>query len=145
MEVDPAGNHLKRRRVLVVDDAAMMRRWMEIKLGDTYEVSLAADGEEAVAMALLVRPDLILLDVEMPRMDGFATCRALRALPRTVRTPIILVTSRTEPADVENGFVSGCTDFIGKPVDEVELAVKIESWMAAADARHFAARHFAAR
>jgi len=140
MEVDATGNHLRRRRLLVVDDAAMMRRWMQLKLQDTYEVSLAADGDEAITTALAVRPDLILLDVEMPRLDGFATCRALRALPATGRTPIIMVTSRTEASDVENGFVSGCTDFIGKPVDEVELAAKVESWLAASDARHFAAR-----
>ena len=107
MELDPVGNQLKRRRVLVVDDAAMMRRWMELKLRDTYDVTLAADGDEAVTVALAVRPDLILLDVEMPRMDGFATCRALRTHPATGRTPIIMVTSRTEPEDVERGFTCG--------------------------------------
>jgi CheY-like chemotaxis protein len=124
----------RRQRVLVVDDAAMMRRWMELKLGDAYDVSVAADGDEAVTVALTVRPDLILLDVEMPRLDGFATCRALRSQPVTRRTPIILVTSRTEPSDVETGFACGCTDFIAKPVDEMELAAKVESWVVATDA-----------
>lgn len=124
----------RRRRVLVVDDAATMRHWMELHLRDAYDVSVAADGEEAVSMALSVRPDLILLDVEMPRVDGFAACRALRTLPGTRRIPIILVTSRTEPSDVEAGFSCGCTDFIGKPVDEMELAAKVESWVGASDA-----------
>jgi CheY-like chemotaxis protein len=113
---------------------------MELKLQDTYEVSLAADGEEAIVTALAVHPDLVLLDVEMPRMDGFATCRALRTLPLTGRTPVIMVTSRTEPEDVERGFVCGCTDFIGKPVDEAELKAKVESWLAASDASHYAGR-----
>ena len=124
---------LRRRRVLVVDDAATIRRWMELRLRDTYDVSVAADGDEAVTLALTVRPDLILLDVEMPRVDGFTACRTLRALPATRRTPIILVTSRTGSSDVETGFACGCTDFIGKPVDEMELAAKVESWVAASD------------
>lgn len=134
MRLDVPGNPLRRRRVLVVDDAALMRQWMEMHLRDRYDVSLAADGDEAVTMALAVRPDLILLDVEMPRVDGFSACRALRTLPGTRVTPIIMVTSRTEPTDVEAGFACGCTDFIGKPVDEMELAAKVESWVAASGA-----------
>lgn len=123
-----------RRRVLVVDDAATVRLWLEMQLGAFYDVSVAADGAEAVTVALSVRPDLILLDIEMPRVDGFGACRALRALPATRRTPIILVTSRTDPLDVETGFASGCTDFIGKPVDETELAAKVASWIGASAA-----------
>jgi CheY-like chemotaxis protein len=122
---------LARRRVLVVDDAATVRLWLEMQLGGTYDVSVAADGAEAVTVALSVRPDLILLDIEMPLVDGFGACRALRALPATRRTPIILVTSRTDPSDVETGFASGCTDFIGKPVDETELNAKVASWISA--------------
>ena len=118
-------------RVLVVDDSATVRLWMEAQLREWYDVSSARDGEEAITVALVERPDLILLDVEMPRVDGFAACRALRAFAVMRRTPIVMVTSRTEPADVEAGFTSGCTDFIGKPVDVTELYEKVASWIAA--------------
>jgi CheY-like chemotaxis protein len=132
MELDATWDPRGRQRVLVVDDAALIRYWMQQKLGDRYDVSLAADGDEAITVALDVHPDLILLDVEMPRMDGFSTCRVLRNLPSTRATPIIMVTSRIDPSDVEQGFSCGCTDFIGKPVDELELAAKVESWVGAA-------------
>lgn len=125
---------VRRRRVLIVDDAATVRFWLGRQLAGAYDVSEACDGAEAVTVALRVRPDLVLLDVEMPRLDGFAACRVLRALPVTRRTPIIMVTSRTEPCDVETGYASGCTDFICKPVDEVELAAKVESWIEASPA-----------
>jgi CheY-like chemotaxis protein len=121
-------------RVLVVDDSATVRHWMEAQLREWYDVSSARDGEEAITVALAERPDLILLDVEMPRVDGFAACRALRAFAGMRRTPIVMVTSRTEPADVETGFTSGCTDFIGKPVDVTELHEKVASWIAASAA-----------
>lgn len=117
-------------RVLVVDDSATARLWLESQLREWYDVSAARDGEEAINVALEVRPDLILLDVEMPRVDGFAACRALRALAVTRSTPIVMVTSRTDPVDVEAGFASGCTDFIGKPVDVTELYEKVASWIA---------------
>lgn len=124
-----------RRRVLVVDDSATARHWLKSRLAVRYDVSVAGDGEEAVSVALAVSPDLILLDVEMPRVDGLAACRALRALPATRGTPIILVTSHAEPADVESGFAAGCTDYIGKPVHEMELSEKVVSWLEVSELR----------
>ena len=120
-----------RLRILVVDDAATVRHWLAARLGGTYEVSVACDGAEAVRVALDATPHLVLLDIEMPRLDGFATCRALRSFVATRNTPIILVTSRTSPSDVEAGYASGCTDFIGKPIEPDELLAKVESWIAA--------------
>ncbi|HEV8411048.1 MAG TPA: response regulator [Gemmatimonadaceae bacterium] len=119
------------RRILVADDSATAREWLRRRLEGRYEVSLARDGNEAVVSAIAARPDLILLDVEMPGVDGLAACRALRSMPATRAVPIILVTSHTEPFDVESGFASGCTDYIGKPVDETELIEKVASWVEA--------------
>jgi len=122
-----------RRRVLVVDDSATARQWLSSRLASRYDVSLAADGEEGVSVALAVSPDLILLDVEMPRVDGLSACRALRSLPATRSVPIILVTSHAAPSDVESGFAAGCTDYISKPVHEMELTEKVASWLEALD------------
>jgi len=120
-------------RLLVVDDSATARRWLERAL-PSYEVHLAADGREAVERAPVLRPDLILLDVVMPRLDGIAACRVLRAHPVTAATPIILVTSQDSEHSVETAYRSGATDYITKPVDTAELLAKVESWLAVAAA-----------
>jgi len=119
-------------RVLVVDDAATARFWLFSQLRERYDVVTANDGLEGVEKAAALRPDLILLDVVMPKMDGLAACRALRAARATATTPIILVTSKSEEWDVEAGYLAGCTDHIAKPVDREELQVKVESWLAVA-------------
>jgi putative two-component system response regulator len=121
-----------RPRLLVVDDAATSRFALVSMLGDRYEVHTAADGRAGVEMAHATLPHLILLDVVMPVMDGFAACRALRANPATHATPIILVTSQDDEWDVQAGYTSGCTDYVVKPADRTELLAKIESWLAAA-------------
>jgi len=119
-------------RILIVDDAAMARRWLTLQLSDRYEVLTAVDGQEGVEKALATRPHLILLDVIMPRMDGLDACRALRAEEATAATPIILVTSQGDEWDVEAGYVAGCTDYITKPVDRAEFQAKVDSWLAVA-------------
>ena len=85
----------------------------------------ARDGQEALDKADLERPDLIFLDVLMPRLDGFQTCRALRARADMKDVPIILVTTRSEPHYVRQGFESGCTDYITKPFNGEELLAKV--------------------
>ena len=121
-------------RILIVDDSATFRLWLLMLLEGPYEMHVAEDGQEGVECALRVQPHLILLDVEMPRKDGLAACRELRAHPATCHTPIILVTSRREEWDLEAGYISGCTDYIKKPVDQAELLAKIESWLQASPA-----------
>ena len=123
---------LPRPRILIVDDAFTSRLALETVLSRDYEVHVAADGAAGVERALAVRPDLILLDVVMPVMDGFEACRALRAQEATRCTPIILVTSRDHEHDVETGYVSGATDYVLKPADRLELLSKVETWLAAA-------------
>src|SRR5262252_5794457 len=125
--------HVGRKpRVLIVDDSPTYRLWLEMMLKHRYEVFTAEDGETALRCGASVQPDLILLDVVMPKLDGLSACKALRERPETRATPIILVTSQNEEWDVEAGFTSGCTDYVMKPVDQLELLSKVESWLDAA-------------
>ena len=109
-----------------MDDSATTHMWIRMILNKSeYDMVSARDGQEGVEVALAELPDLILMDVVMPRMDGFSACRRLRQAPSTRGTPIIMVTTRSEARNVEEGFESGCSDFITKPIDGVELLSKI--------------------
>jgi DNA-binding response OmpR family regulator len=119
---------MSRKKILLVDDSStvlLLHRMMLSHCG--YELITARDGQEALDKASTERPDLIFLDVVMPRMDGFQTCRALRSRSETKNVPIILVTTRGEPHYVRQGFESGCTDYITKPFDGEELLAKVRS------------------
>jgi DNA-binding response OmpR family regulator len=117
---------MARKKILLVDDSSTVLLLHRMMLGHCgYELITAKDGQEALDKASTERPDLIFLDVLMPRMDGFQTCRALRARPETKTVPIILVTTRGEPHYVRQGFESGCTDYITKPFDGEELLAKV--------------------
>ena len=119
---------MPKKKILLVDDSStvlLLHRMMLSHCG--YELVTARDGQEALDKVSTERPDLIFLDVLMPRMDGFQTCRALRARPETKSVPIILVTTRGEPHYVRQGFESGCTDYITKPFDGEELLAKVRS------------------
>ena len=122
---------MHRPRILVVDDAATARFALAAVLGPRFEVHMASNGRAALAAAAELRPHLILLDVVMPVMDGLAACRALREELEMRSTPIILVTAQVDEWDVEAGYSSGCTDYIAKPVDRIELLAKIDSWLSA--------------
>jgi len=117
-----------KKKILLVDDsntALMAERMMLSKL--PIDIVIATNGEEAVLKALAERPDLILMDVVMPKMSGFDACRALRAQAETCSIPIIMVTTRGEPQNVETGFDAGCTDYITKPINSLELMAKLKS------------------
>jgi CheY-like chemotaxis protein len=95
----------------------------------TYVCVTASDGQEAVEKAQLEHPDLILMDVVMPRMNGFEACKAMRRQPGTREIPIVLVTTRGEESYMEAGFQSGCNDYITKPVDGAELVALLQSYL----------------
>lgn len=117
---------MPKKKILLVDDSStvlLLHRMMLDHCG--YELLTARDGQEALDKATMEKPDLIFLDVLMPRMDGFQTCRALRSRAETRHVPIILVTTRGEPHYVRQGFESGCTDYITKPFDGEELLAKV--------------------
>jgi len=84
-------------------------------------VHTASDGVEALAQVPRVKPDLILLDIMMPRMSGFEVCRRLKADPKTRDIPILMVTALNELGDIERGVESGTDDFLTKPINKLEL------------------------
>ena len=119
------------KKVLVVDDsktALMMEREI-LEKGTPYQCVTASDGQEAVEKANQERPDLILMDVVMPRMNGFEACKAMRKQQSTRDIPIVLVTTRGEEDYMEAGFQSGCNDCITKPVNGAELVALLQSYL----------------
>jgi len=119
---------MKRKKILLVDDSStilMMEKF--ILRNDPYELINASNGQEAVEKAIALQPDLILLDVVMPKMGGFDACRAIRTTPQTARTPIIMVTTRGEAENIETAWAAGCTDYVTKPINPIELLAKVRS------------------
>jgi DNA-binding response OmpR family regulator len=125
-----AGNMPAKKKILVVDDSktALMMQSMILKR-ESYEAVTAVDGEEGVAKALAEKPDLILLDVVMPKLNGFEVLKRLRAEAATRETPILLVTTRGETDNVEAGYAAGCSDYVTKPIDGTELLAKIKHFL----------------
>jgi DNA-binding response OmpR family regulator len=119
---------MHRKKILLVDDSStilMMEKF--ILRNDPYVLITASNGEEAVRKAVAEKPDLILLDVIMPRMGGFEACRLIRENEASKHIPVIMVTTRGEATNVETGWVSGCTDYVTKPINAVELLAKVRS------------------
>ncbi len=119
-----------RPRVLVVDDAAYNREILVQNLEDEYEVLQATDGVAAVVLARTRQPDLILLDLSLPVLDGWEAARLLRADPATAWIPIVAVTAHAMAGDEARALASGCDDYLPKPLDEVLLLVKVREWLA---------------
>ncbi|MBE5796945.1 MAG: response regulator transcription factor [Clostridiales bacterium] len=112
--------------ILVVDDDKNTRLLMRAILeAEHYTVSLASNGLEALAMLEAQHIDLVLLDVMMPRMDGYEFTRELRAARNDL--PILMVSAKQMPADIKQGFIAGTDDFMVKPVDEEELLLRIRA------------------
>jgi DNA-binding response OmpR family regulator len=94
-----------------------------------YTVLQARDGEEALALAVKELPDLAVLDVMMPKLDGFELTRRLRAEAATSRMPIILLTARAQDADVQRGFDAGADDYLRKPFSPQELRSRVQAML----------------
>jgi diguanylate cyclase (GGDEF)-like protein len=113
--------------ILVVDDDPDIARFVEVNLRSAgYDVSVASDGEEALDKAAGMRPDLVLLDVMMPRLDGFEVAQRLRKNPQTANTSIIMLTAKALSADKVTGLQSGADDYIIKPFDPIELLARVK-------------------
>jgi len=113
--------------ILVVDDDPDIARFVEVNLRSAgYDVAVAGDGEEALNRAGELRPDLVLLDVMMPRIDGFEVAQRLRKNPQTANTSIIMLTAKALSADKVTGLQSGADDYIIKPFDPIELLARVK-------------------
>lgn len=120
--------NIRRELVLVADDDEDIVRFVEVNLRlEGFEVATANDGREALESARDMVPDLVLLDIMMPEMDGFEVCQNLRASTRTKHVPIIMLTAKSLSADKVVGLTSGADDYIIKPFDPIELVARVKS------------------
>jgi CheY-like chemotaxis protein len=119
------------KKILLVDDSKttlMMERAI-LEKRTSYQCVTAADGLEALTKANDERPDLVLMDVVMPRMNGFDACKKMRQQPSTREVPIVLLTTRGEESYMEAGFQSGCNDYLTKPVNGDDLVRLLQSYL----------------
>ena len=115
-------------RILIVDDNEANRDILSARLAPHgYEIMQAADGEEALAAAREKAPDLILLDVMMPKIDGIEVCRRLKQDAELPFMPIILVTARADTRDVVTGLEAGADEYLTKPIDQSALVARVRS------------------
>lgn len=117
-------------KILVVDDNPANRHIFEQRLSSRgYEILTAHDSEQGLAMAREMRPDLILLDVMMPKMDGIEVCRRLKSDPACPFIPIIMVTAKVDPKGVVEGLDAGADEYLTKPVDHTALVARVKSML----------------
>lgn len=121
--------------ILVADDTACNIELANEILGSEYEILVAADGQEALDIALSERPDLILMDVMMPEMDGFEACRCLKADARTRDIPVIFLSALVDTGPLLRGFEVGGVDYVGKPFHPEELRARVATHIALKQAR----------
>ena len=115
-------------RILIADDNTQNRELLEAYLADEgHEILMAADGRQTVDVATERQPDLILLDIMMPKLSGYEVCEKLKADPRTKNIPILMVTALRDMADIEKAVAAGADDFLSKPVHRIELKTRVKS------------------
>jgi len=113
-------------KVLVVDDEVYILHILDFSLGaEGFDVITAADGEQALARARSERPDLIVMDIMMPRLDGYETCRRLKSDPTTKQIPVLLLTARGREEDRRRGMEAGADDYMTKPFSPNKLIARV--------------------
>ncbi|MBA7652244.1 Alkaline phosphatase synthesis transcriptional regulatory protein PhoP [subsurface metagenome] len=119
------------KKILIADDKPEAVELVRVSLeGEDYEIVGASNGKEALKRARLERPDLILLDIVMPKMDGFEVCRKLKKDPEIQEIPIIMLTAKGQKVDQEKARQLGARDYITKPFSPSALLTKIEEILA---------------
>jgi two-component system, OmpR family, alkaline phosphatase synthesis response regulator PhoP len=115
-------------RILIADDNLQNRELLEAYLADEgHEMLMAADGRQTLDMAMETQPDLILLDIMMPKLSGYEVCEKLKADDRTRNIPVLMVTALRDMADIEKAVAAGADDFLSKPVHRLELKTRVKS------------------
>ena len=118
---------LPRARLLIVDDEPINIRMLDAMLRDDYDISAATSGEQALKRAFTTPPDLILLDIQMPTMDGYEVCRRLKDNEHTRDIPIIFVTAKTDTAEEIRGLELGAVDYITKPFHPLIVRIRLKN------------------
>lgn len=114
-------------RILIADDNAANRELLEAYLAQVdCDIELAVDGQDTLDKAKLFQPDLILLDVMMPKLSGFEVCRKLKDDPQLAKIMVLMVTALNELGDIERAVKAGTDDFLSKPVNKLELLKRVE-------------------
>ena len=117
-----------KRKVLLVEDSRTSAAIMQLELDALgYECILATDGKEAIKKAKDERPDLILMDMSLPKMDGLQATQEIRKIPETQKVPIIALTARAMPGDKEKCLQAGCDEYLVKPVSHRDLGPRVEN------------------
>jgi DNA-binding response OmpR family regulator len=120
-------------RVLIADDNQQNAELLEAHLDGTgYETTIVTNGEDTLRVAREWRPDVVLLDVMMPKTSGFEVCKRLRADPVTKATAVLMVTALDQPTDVERAVEVGTDDFLTKPINKAELLLRVRALLEAA-------------
>ena len=115
-------------KILIADDNQQNRELLEAYLSDEdYTILMASDGPETLQKVAEQDPDLILLDIMMPRLSGYEVCQQLKRDEKTRNIPILMVTALNEKGDIEKAVEAGCDDFLCKPVNSLELRTRVRS------------------
>lgn len=113
--------------ILVVEDVEINRDLLLQLLEDDYQVVTASDGAEGVEATRRIRPDLVLMDLSLPKMDGWEATRTIKADPELKHIPVIALTAHAMPGDEQKARAAGCDDYLSKPIDEDLLFAKLEA------------------
>jgi CheY-like chemotaxis protein len=122
-------------KILIADDNIVNVELLEAYLASAnyknfdYETITAFDGADALSKAISEKPDLILLDIMMPKLSGFEVCEQLRANPKTKGIMILMVTALSELGDIERAVAAGCDDYLSKPINKFELIKRVENML----------------
>ncbi|NDF15482.1 DNA-binding response regulator [bacterium] len=123
-----------RSKILVIEDNPDTRRFLQVMLNREFEVLIAKDGIEGISLAISEQPDLIVLDVVMPNLNGFDACKKLKSTAETESIPVIFLSAKNTTVDVTYGISMGADDYLPKPFDHKELLARIKSRLARSQA-----------
>ena len=122
------GGDSRPSRILIADDNPQGAELLEAYLSDTaYELRIASDGEQTLKEVAAWKPDLILLDIMMPRISGFEVCKRLRADPATRDIAVLMITALDQPADIDRAVEAGTDEFVSKPINKTDLLLRVRA------------------
>jgi len=112
-------------KILIAEDDEMIRKIVEEVLANDFELHFAADGSVALELANEIQPEMVILDIMMPKLDGFKVCKRLREIPELKRTIIIMLTALTDQDSQRTGISAGADDYLTKPFNPIDLRTKV--------------------